>query len=828
MKEAVYLRRPNIERELKKIFDKPLFIVSAPSGYGKTVSVSSFLKHQKAKTIWISCEPSDSLETIWQQLTARVAAYDEDLARQLHMLGCPNDIYRRCRIVDLFMSIAVDGPIVFVLDDYNNVKDSSIGVIISDIVKEAGNKNIHIVIITRDINNLDYWSFYNQHLVNLMTGNLLKFLPHEIIAYAQLIKVSLSEEDAQKIYNYTQGWFSLIYLMLRNIKQGIDINHDISVDELFNSTLFGGLSEKGKLMWLKLSLLDEFSLPMAMYVLNDSTLSNLPNQLFKDNAMLNYNTFTKTYSIHSLYGQFLRERAFSSDIDVKDVYSRAGQWCLKNDSFMSACNYLAKAGETEAILAEMNKEDMPDIKFVQFEQIYQIFENMTEDGLWKKYPIAFLQYLRMHLVSGNMRAKQKGERLLKSMEDYFLNADVDEHYRTFILGEIYILWPFVVFNDCKKMIMYNKIAEKYLQGNCSCIVTRKKEVTFGSPHFLYIYYREVGKLKETMELIVDNFFRFALVADGCGLGCDSLAQAEYSLETGDFNNVELYAYKAIYKAKSAEQMGTVICAVFAILRYTIYKASFAESKTLFDSLRHDVECESNPVLHTAFDMCNAYIECCLQDASALPKWIKEGNFDSGSFMFERVAFNYVVYEKCLLLLGEYLKLDAMCELFPNYNFQFKSQLGVLHNCIHEAIAKENIQGQGSGQRKLIEALGMGSVDNIILPFAENATYLLDMLYSIQEKRLFSDEEYLGKVIYHSEVYAQSLKQFKKSKEILTPREKEILILLSQGYTYPDIASKLYISMSTVRFHTRNIYDKLEVNNKLSMLRKARELNLISD
>jgi DNA-binding NarL/FixJ family response regulator len=54
---------------------------------------------------------------------------------------------------------------------------------------------------------------------------------------------------------------------------------------------------------------------------------------------------------------------------------------------------------------------------------------------------------------------------------------------------------------------------------------------------------------------------------------------------------------------------------------------------------------------------------------------------------------------------------------------------------------------------------------------------------------------------------------------LTTREKEILGCLAEGYTYKKIASKLFISISTVRSHIMNIYEKLQVNSKIEAIRK---------
>jgi DNA-binding NarL/FixJ family response regulator len=57
---------------------------------------------------------------------------------------------------------------------------------------------------------------------------------------------------------------------------------------------------------------------------------------------------------------------------------------------------------------------------------------------------------------------------------------------------------------------------------------------------------------------------------------------------------------------------------------------------------------------------------------------------------------------------------------------------------------------------------------------------------------------------------------------ITKRETEILQLLSEGRRYKEISAALFISMDTVRTHIRNIYQKLEVNNKTEAINKYRQ------
>lgn len=56
-------------------------------------------------------------------------------------------------------------------------------------------------------------------------------------------------------------------------------------------------------------------------------------------------------------------------------------------------------------------------------------------------------------------------------------------------------------------------------------------------------------------------------------------------------------------------------------------------------------------------------------------------------------------------------------------------------------------------------------------------------------------------------------------EDLSSREIEVLQALSDGLPFKNIADKLFITIDTVRYHTKNIYKKLHVNSKLGAVKK---------
>ncbi|SDD16967.1 helix-turn-helix transcriptional regulator [Niabella drilacis] len=57
-----------------------------------------------------------------------------------------------------------------------------------------------------------------------------------------------------------------------------------------------------------------------------------------------------------------------------------------------------------------------------------------------------------------------------------------------------------------------------------------------------------------------------------------------------------------------------------------------------------------------------------------------------------------------------------------------------------------------------------------------------------------------------------LSRYKTSIEQLSPREKEICLLLSKGHSSAEIGERLFISTDTVRTHRKNIFRKLECNS----------------
>ncbi len=62
--------------------------------------------------------------------------------------------------------------------------------------------------------------------------------------------------------------------------------------------------------------------------------------------------------------------------------------------------------------------------------------------------------------------------------------------------------------------------------------------------------------------------------------------------------------------------------------------------------------------------------------------------------------------------------------------------------------------------------------------------------------------------------------------ILSSREKEVLKLIADGLTNPQIAQQLFISLHTVDSHRKNLLTKFAVNNTASLIKLAAKYNMI--
>jgi DNA-binding NarL/FixJ family response regulator len=101
--------------------------------------------------------------------------------------------------------------------------------------------------------------------------------------------------------------------------------------------------------------------------------------------------------------------------------------------------------------------------------------------------------------------------------------------------------------------------------------------------------------------------------------------------------------------------------------------------------------------------------------------------------------------------------------------------------------------------------------------------LIDAINKVMDGTIYLSKQANEKILQQLQAY--EIPQNKVP--ALTRREKEILLLLSEGLTSHEIATRLFLSNYTVDTHRKNMLQKFNVHNTQSLMNVVRELGIIS-
>jgi LuxR family maltose regulon positive regulatory protein len=156
----------------------------------------------------------------------------------------------------------------------------------------------------------------------------------------------------------------------------------------------------------------------------------------------------------------------------------------------------------------------------------------------------------------------------------------------------------------------------------------------------------------------------------------------------------------------------------------------------------------------------------------------------------------------------------------------------------EALAQ---QALGSTEQALVpleRALSLAEPEGYVRTFVDEAAPMAELLRAFRSQRSAStvSQAYVdrllsafgpgGTVDRVPGLEAEPSRSTSVSLDALTDREMEVLRLLNTELSGPEIARELYLSVNTVKTHTRRIYDKLGAHSRYEAVERAHELGLI--
>jgi LuxR family maltose regulon positive regulatory protein len=129
------------------------------------------------------------------------------------------------------------------------------------------------------------------------------------------------------------------------------------------------------------------------------------------------------------------------------------------------------------------------------------------------------------------------------------------------------------------------------------------------------------------------------------------------------------------------------------------------------------------------------------------------------------------------------------------------------------------------------ALALAEPGSFIRIFVDEGSSMARLLYEALSREIATD--YVRRLLAAFTIPEPEQAVPKESRvhesdfiEPLSERELEVLQLIADGLTNQEIASRLFLSLNTVKVHTRNIYGKLGVNNRTQAVTRVRGLGIL--
>lgn len=824
MRNKRVLSRARIDAALSAVFEYPLTILEAPMGYGKTTAVKMFTQNQNLRSFWFTFSDLSHSETaFWNSFTDDIMEIDRQAGTALKSLGLPADAPQMEKVLHTLVRVKFDENYLAVLDDYHLAQNARLNSLILRLAQEEF-EGLSILLVTRDTTGLDFVELLSRGQCRLLQRQLLKFTEEELEDYCQMMQEHISKEDLNQVWQHTDGWISFAYILLLGLESGIPVGMNTTMEDMIERALFARYDSAMQDFLLRLSIMDEFTAEQAATVTQAEDAAQRLKLLNIENAFVFYEERTGKYHIHQVLQNYLRRKSPFCSEEFRALYGRLGDWLLSRQEFLTAYRYWNQAGRVEDILSHLNDPKNIRNEWLDFDGADEMFDGVPRRLLFQ-YPFAYTLYMFHSIVRGKENATLSwGERLDELEQYYIQQKNPDQVYLNRVLGEIRIVRKFMMFNDVAAMRASNEEIARLLNGQSSYIALQSNEFTFASPHYLYLYFRDRGGFKELAKLLSEDV-GYARFSGGCGTGGDSLAPAEYALETGDLDHVATHCRKAIAKAKNMSQTSIVICAMFTLIRLRLAEGRADQALDLLSRMEQEVEALSNSVYNTTVDLCKGYVFACLGQPGRIPSWLQAGELRAADFFSQGIAFNCVVYGKTLLALGKYEELEAHIPQFQICFDQFGNRLGLIHNLILEAAARCHLYGLKKGADALEIALAEAQPDNLVLPFAEYAPHIMGMIKMIVQKS--GRNEFYDRILTLCRKYESVLSETSRPPATLSLREMEILSLAAMGLSRKEMAAQLHISEETVKTHFKNIYQKLGVNSKVTAIKLARDRGYLS-
>ena len=796
-----------------------LTTVVAPMGYGKTTAINWFLaektKGGKAVAIRMSIY-SEKLPMLWRsaQDAFRFAGLDV-----LSAYDFPTGEAAATLVLEELCRAFSSGKTAYYLflDDFHLLRDERAVRFICRISARLP-ENAHLIVASRD-------RFLPAGEIVRLGGNLhqigmehLRLNHTELAVYAHRCGAELSEQQLEALLRSSEGWFSAIYLNLRALSERgrlPDASSDIF--EMFTAAMIDPLPPGRQEFLAVMGLADEFTAEMARFVTENPETDAIIQDLTCQNAFVTRLPDSQRYRFHHMMKECaLRKFRTLPEQSQICYWNRFGSWYGAHGQYLHALGAYGRSGNNDAALTIIEKDAGNLLSALHPEELLERLNACPEEVL-TRHPTAILVLMRRlftwRQIPKMLQLKALLERAIAE------SPDMPEEERGNLLGECDLIMSFLMYNDITKMSRLHRSASRQM-SRPAVTIQAGSSWTFGSPSVLMMYYRAPGELqKETHEMheCMPHYYR---ITNGHGLGAELVMDAEASFMQGKLREAEIGLERARAAIAGSGQENMALCCDFLELRLLRSGGRHRlDIKARAEALlaRHDV------VLLNMFESILAYYYALLQEPEKIPDVFRLHRLDTVNYFAPGKPMMELIENQVYLAQGEFPRVIGRSEPLLSGCESLHYALVALHIRLQTASAYEALGNRAMARKLLVRALEDAEPDGFVLPFAENAPYLMNH-YSALSREL--ETPFAAAVCELSECWI-SRQQTSGSRQEpiealreLSERERSVAQLMALRKTNREIAETLFLSEGTVKQYINRIYSKLQLTGTAQEKRRA--------
>jgi LuxR family maltose regulon positive regulatory protein len=195
-------------------------------------------------------------------------------------------------------------------------------------------------------------------------------------------------------------------------------------------------------------------------------------------------------------------------------------------------------------------------------------------------------------------------------------------------------------------------------------------------------------------------------------------------------------------------------------------------------------------------------------------------------------FDYILYARILTAQGRPDKATALLQRLLEAAEAGERTTRVIEILLLQALAYQAKGDKDQVFTPLARALLLAEPEGFVRIFVDEGLPMARLLYEALARGIAPD--YVRRLLAAFPVTESERTDASKARppqselvEPLSERELQVLQLIAEGLTNPEIASRLFLALNTVKVHTRNIYGKLGVNNRTQAGARARALGILA-